>query len=99
MRTRSLKRGSCYDQCPRRAVRSRVLPTYAVPCSIFTLFLSSIPFHTLLRSSFDFYSIYDAFFILVYIDSIYTTSLMYVRHLLQSHTSIIVYHRVPEPRP
>ena len=91
--------GVCYDQRPRRTVRSRVLPTYTVPYSIFTLLLSSMLFTTLLRSSSDFHSIYDAFFILVYIDSIYTASLMYVRHLLQSHTSIIAYHRVPEPRP
>ena len=95
-----MKRGSCYDQRPHRTVHSRILPTYAVPPhSILTFLLSSILFYTLLRSFYDFYSIYDAFFILVYIDSIYTASLMYVRHLLQSHTSIIAYHRVPEPRP
>ena len=78
------------QSCPTH-VRRPLLYFYSL--SIFY----SIPYASTIV--FDFYSIYDTFFILVYIDSIYTASLMYVRHLLQSHTSIIAYHRVPEPRP
>ena len=69
-----MKRGSCYDQRLHWTIHSHILPTYAIPYSIFTFLLSSILFYTLLLSSFNFYSIYDVFFILVYIDSIYTVS-------------------------